>query len=236
MFSETVIKEALDHASEEAPRESCGLVVLEEGHQKYLRCTNASAVHGEFYITPDEYAEVEDHHEIVGVAHSHYACSPEPSMSDLAGCEMSGVPWLIVSHPIGTYKVIQPSGYVAPLKGRMFLHAVFDCYSIIRDYYKVTLGISLKDYPRQQAWWEKGDNLYEDNFRDAGFLPVQDGSLREHDILLMKCRSPVINHGAIYLGGNRILQHLSNRFSSEDVYGGYWQKITVKVVRHKDLV
>jgi cell wall-associated NlpC family hydrolase len=51
----------------------------------------------------------------------------------------------------------------------------------------------------------------------------------------MKCNSAVPNHAAIYLGNNTILHHLVDRLSSKDVYGGYWLKATVCVLRHKEL-
>ena len=73
------------------------------------------------------------------------------------------------------------------------------------------------------------------HFADAGFVMVPIESLRKHDVVLMKCRSTVINHAAVYIGDTRIIQHLVGRISGEDTYDGYWRKVTVAVIRHKDL-
>ena len=234
-FSPDVLDAVHEHAGEVAPMEACGLVVDDGNGQVYLRCANLAEEPGIFILSPDDFAAAEDCHNVVGVAHSHYAASPEPSPADLAGCESSGLPWLIVNYPVGDYHVIHPSGYVAPLKGRQFHHGVFDCYSIVRDYYRLELGIELKDYHRDVEWWLNGGDLYMQHFADAGFVMVPIESLRKHDVVLMKCRSTVINHAAVYIGDTRIIQHLVGRISGEDTYDGYWRKVTVAVIRHRDL-
>jgi cell wall-associated NlpC family hydrolase len=43
--------------------------------------------------------------------------------------------------------------------------------------------------------------------------------------------SKVPNHGAVYLGDGRIGHHQQNRLSSIDIYGGYYQKMTSKILR-----
>ena len=68
----------------------------------------------------------------------------------------------------------------------------------------------------------------------AGFTKVQD--LKEHDVILMALGSTIVNHAAVYIGDNKVLQHCTNRLSSRDVYGGYWQKNTHCVVRHRSLL
>lgn len=235
-FEQHIIDAALDHARETAPLECCGLVVNVDGRTSYWRCENLSERGDQFIMSPDDYALCEDYGEIVGVVHSHFGTPPTPSKADLVGCEKSGLPWLIVNQPVGNHVIVEPSGYVAPLKGREFVHGVFDCYSIIRDYYKQVLNIEIPDYDRAEEWWDKGYDLYSQNFENAGFVEVPRESTRLHDVILMQCRSPVVNHGAVYIGENKILQHLTNRISSEDVYGGYWYKSTAKVVRHRSLL
>lgn len=113
MFPQHIIKAALDHAKDEIPRESCGVIVELESRLVYQRCTNISESGDQFIIRPEDYAECEDLGPVCGIVHSHYGIPPEPSQADLVGCERSGIPWLIVNQPIGSYKVIQPTGYVA---------------------------------------------------------------------------------------------------------------------------
>lgn len=237
MFNEQIIKDAYLHAKTTAPKECCGLVILKDNVQVYKSCTNISTVVDQFIISPEDYAKCEDEGTVIAIVHSHYGTPPTPSQADLVGCERSKLPWLIINYPVGTYEVVKPTGYIAPLEGRPFLHSIFDCYSIIKDYYKQILNIDLPEFSRSEEWWLHGDNLYIDNFEKAGFIDIGDVSnIVEHDVIIMQCRSPVPNHAAIYLGNNIILQHLTNRLSGKDIYGGYWQKSTVKVVRYRGLI
>lgn len=231
MFPQYIINQALEHAAEEAPRECCGLVISKNRKMAYRPCKNISSTSEQFIMDPLDYARCEDEGRVVAIVHSHYGIPPEPSMADLRGCEQTNLPWLIVNQPAGTYKVVEPSGWKAPLEGRPFVHAVFDCYSIIKDYYKEVLNIEIPDFKREEEWWTKGYNLYMDNFEKAGFIKVD--NIEPHDVIIMQCGAKVPNHAAVYLGDTRILQHLTNRLSGIDIYGGYWQKSTVAVVRHK---
>jgi len=209
-----------------------------KGKLIYTPCRNVFAndpyKHDVFQIEEEDYAAVEDKGEIVAIVHSHVGEPPIPSMSDKVGIEAHGVPWLIVNHPVGNFTITEPSGYKAPPIGRPYVYGSLDCFSLCRDYYK-EIGIHFKDYARGERWWEKGENLYMDNFEEAGFFLIEQKDLREHDAILMMARSAVPNHAAIYLGNNLILQHCEGRLSSRDVYGGYWMKCATHFLRHRSL-
>lgn len=239
MNLETLVEAVRKHAKQEAPRECCGLAVIIKGKLRYRPCRNVSTHNDQFEIDPLEYAAIEDAGEVVGICHSHVFVAPEPSDADLAMCEHSDLPWLIVNHPLGTFKQIQPTGYEVPLVGRQYSHGVLDCYQIVVDHYRRNLNIELPHFRREDKWWERGENLYLENFAAAGFVKVGDGDhddIRPHDGLLMQVASDVPNHAAVYLGDGLILQHVYGRLSSRDVYGGYWRKNTTHVLRHKDLM
>jgi cell wall-associated NlpC family hydrolase len=126
-----------------------------------------------------------------------------------------------------------PEGYTAPLLGRMWCHGVLDCYSLIRDWYRLERGIVLPDFTRSDEWWLKNQNLYVDNFRAAGFTRIVDeDALQPGDVLLMQIMAPVPNHGAVYLGDGIILHHLHGRLSCREVWGGYYKKHTTHILRH----
>lgn len=231
MIPQSAINDAIAHAKECAPHESCGLIV----DNKYFRCTNIAIESEHFVLNPADLAKVEDSDEILAIVHSHVNLPPQPSQADLVGCERSGKPWLIVSVPNETYEVITPSGYTAPYIGREFVHGVCDCYTLVRDWYAREMGIVLNEYQRFNYWWDIGGNMYEDHLKTEGFVEVRD-ELRRGDGLLMMVRAPVINHSAIYLGDGRILHHVQDRLSRVDIYGGMWQKFTVKHVRHSSVL
>lgn len=221
---------ALAHAMSEIPRESCGLVIVRKGREVYRPCRNMAHGDDHFTLHPDDYAAAEAEGEVVGVVHSHVFIPPQPSQADLVGCERTGLEWHIVNVPTGAWHSFQPTGYTAPLVGRVFSHGVLDCYALIRDWYEQERGITLLDFERHDHWWQHGQNLYADNFRKAGFEPCEE--LHEGAVLLMQVGSPVPNHAGIYLGEDIILHHVQGRLSSRDVYGGYWRKCTTHILRH----
>ncbi|KVN92532.1 C40 family peptidase [Burkholderia ubonensis] len=235
------------HALAEYPRECCGLVVVVDGVEKYVPCRNAAATPSEhFVMSPSDYAAAEDLGEIVDVVHSHPGAPARPSMADKAMCEQSGIArWVIVSLGVqadGSVAVddwceFGPSGYVAPLVGREFAHGSLDCYSLIRDWYRIERSIELPDFERPDGWWDDGrSNLYLDNFSSAGFVDVgQDAELQPGDVLLMQIRSKngVPNHAGVYLGDGVLLHHMYGRLSGRTVWGGMWAHSLRTTLRYK---
>lgn len=218
------------------PNEACGLVIIERGHERFIPCRNISPFPRDtFELDPEDYARAEERGEIVEIFHSHCYGSPQPSEADKVACEATNLPWSIVSVPNGQWVRFEPNGYKAPLIGREWAHGLLDCYSLIRDFYRDQLSIFIPDFDREFEWWLKGQNLYLENFRIAGFKEVPLAEVKPNDVLLMQVCSPVINHGAIYLGNDKMLHHLHRRLSCRDVWGGYYRKHTVKVVRHESL-
>lgn len=229
-----IVDEIRAHAASCFPAESCGLVVIAHGKRTYRPCRNIAERNEHFVMHPEDFAAAEDAGTVEMVVHSHPNVVPQPSQADLVGCERSGVPWLIVNWPTGATYEFQPTGYKAPLIGRTFSHGVLDCLTLIQDYYRETLSIELPQYAREDLWWEKGQNLYLDLYKDCGFEMVDEP--RQHDVLLMQIGARVPNHGAIFLGDGTILHHLMHRLSSRDVYGGWYRKCTCNVLRHRSLV
>lgn len=221
---------ALAHAKREHPRESCGLVVaLAGGREAYWPCANLSQSAEHFVLSPEDYARAEDAGKIAAIVHSHPR-DAQPSQADLVACEATAMPWHIVTQD-GACVTFKPTGYRAPLLGREFVHGVLDCYSLVRDYYREVLGVTLPDHERRESWWKNGGNLYLDNYKADGWEEVDQPEL--HAMLLLQMVSEVPNHAAVFVADNQILHHVQGRISCRDVYGGYWRKHTVKVLRHK---
>jgi proteasome lid subunit RPN8/RPN11 len=226
------MQRALAHAQSEFPRESCGLLVVQKGRQRYVSCRNMAQGTDQFVIHPEDYANAQSLGEIIAVVHSHPKTSAEPSQADRVSCEATGFPWFIVSVPTGVWCEIKPSGYVAPLVGRQWCHGVLDCYSLVRDWFSQVRGVELADFVRHDQWWKHGQNLYLENFAAAGFVAIDAPQAKEGDCFLMQVGADVPNHAAVYLGDGHILHHVQGRLSSRDVYGGYWQKITTHCLRY----
>lgn len=229
-----LLPEIAAHAARDYPREACGLVVVVRGRARYLPCRNIAESHEHFVIDPADFAAAEDAGTVALVVHSHPDAAPEPSQADRVGCEQSGLPWLIIGWPSGAVMQCQPSGYEAPLIGRQFSHGLLDCWTLIRDYYRITLGVALPDYHRPDDWWINGQTLYLDHYAEAGFVPVAEPKI--HDMLLMQVAAPTPNHAAVWLGDGTILHHQMGRLSSRDVYGGWYRKITTHILRHRSQI
>ncbi|MGF6932986.1 proteasome lid subunit RPN8/RPN11 [Paraburkholderia sp. UCT70] len=235
------------HADAQAPRECCGLVVRkQDGVLQYMPCRNLAHDVDQFMIDPVDHAHAEDTGEIVAYAHSHVFTPPTPSDADRESMAHTGLPWIIVNHPVGSFTINEPEPYIAPFVGRAFVHGVHDCYGIVRDWYAQELDIALNDYPRRFGWWddEDGPDLYRENFAREGFVVVHQGpldavaigELREHDLLLMRIRARRDNHMAVYVGANVILHHLIDQLSRREVLQEFYQRRTTAVLRHRALL
>lgn len=219
------------HALADYPRESVGLVVSVRGKPIYVPCRNQSDEPDHFILHPEDYAAAEDQGDIVAVVHSHPDAVPEPSLHDIASHAASRMAWWIVGLKDGaaTWHEMPAAGEM-PLEGRVFVHGVIDCYTLVRDYYRQELGIVLPDFHRKDDWWHNGENLYVDNFAKTGFVPVE--SPQQGDLIVMAIGSPTPCHGAIWLEGDVVLHHLYGRLSCREVYGRAYRECTTHIMRY----
>lgn len=243
-MQETTKQDAIKHALSVFPMESCGLIAVVDGKEKYFpRINHAESKSEHFVISGPDWAEVEDMGEIVGIVHSHPNASSNPSQGDKVLCEATELPWYIISVGVDPdthephfhdMSAITPSGYEAPLIGRDFHHGSLDCFGLIRDYYQRVMGIKLTNYERTDGWWERGENLYMKNMEAEGFYEVKESEMRKGDMIVMQIRAKEPNHAGVYIGDGLFLHHLYGRLSSRDVYGGMWRDCTRAIFRHKD--
>ena len=233
-LSETLEAQILEHAQAEDPRECCGLIAVVKGRRRYFPCRNIATTPDEhFVLSGEDYARVEDQGEIVAVVHSHPATNPAPSQADRVACQKSGLPWVIVNPKTEAWGHCKPDGFELPYVGREFSFGIVDCYTLCRDWYGKEFGLQLSDYERRDLFWERGENLYVDNFHREGFRSIPFEELQYGDALLMQLGSKLPNHAAIYIDDQQILHHIQGRLSSRDVLGSYYVKNTAMVLRHE---
>ena len=221
-------EEALIHAKDQDPKESCGLLLNIRGKEKYFPCKNLSIADYQcFIIDPEDYIKADNTGEIIAVIHSHPITPPVASQSDKVACEQSNLAWHIVNPKTETWGYLEPTGYKAPLIGREWAWGVTDCWSLVVDWYKEEKGIELLDY-------ERPANL-EDFLADPVFdraLPVRgfklldpDEKLMNGDLLAMSILGKGLNHVGIFLDGD-VLHHLGDRLSCREPYDPWLLKCT----------
>lgn len=219
-------QQILEHARREAPWESCGLVIENNGVQHYQPCQNiAPRPEENFEIPVDEWLQAEQQGTITAVVHSHpggpaWLSEADRAIQSRTNCDW----WLVTGDSVRRYRNIMP------LLGRVFEHGVMDCYTLFRDAYHLA-GIELPDFERHNEWWLQEKELYLDNMADNGFFPVE--KTEPGDILLICLGSARANHAAVYCGNQTILHHVPQRLSRRDIYGGFWQQYTHSIWRHK---
>lgn len=234
MFGKEVETAAQDHAMEQWPKESCGVVV----GGKYIPVDNIAANPLENFQMPDDILVT---YEIQAIIHSHNSMSepgPDgrhrphhphyPTAEDMASQIETDVPWAIVSTDgASASSLLWWGDHVLdePLIGRQFVPGVTDCYALIRGYYWQTQNIYLPEFPRDSEWWGLGKNLFEDGFVMAGFKKIDASEVRDGDVVLMNLGTPVTCHGAIVLG-SLILHHLENRLSRREPLGPWRKRVT----------
>lgn len=219
MFGPVVEHAAKVHALTAYPRESCGVVV----GGSYVMCTNISDTpEKEFTIGEGPFEDLQ------GVIHSHTGpgAAAAPSKADMVSQEHSDVPWGIVATDgvnVSPMTYFGDSVPIVDLIGRNFIHGVYDCWGLVRDYYRLR-GKSIINFPRDDSWWTKGEDMLSiDNFTAAGFTVISKEELRKGDVVAGNIRHKTINHVGIYMGSGLIMHHLYNRLSRSEPMGP-WMK------------
>jgi cell wall-associated NlpC family hydrolase len=239
MFSREVLKAIETDALDRYPEESCGAVTPEG----YLPLENRAADRRHSFDCREACQQLQFDGALLAVVHSHPDGPAGPSSADMAQQLGMDVPWgLVATNGQGCTKPFFWGDGVAtpPLRGRTFRHGpsgsdgAGDCYALIRDYYRLERGVELPEFPRDDDWWlARRDNpdLYSQGFPKAGFRMIYADEVQPGDVFLAQIRSPVMNHGGIILGNERILHHLSGRLSGEAHYTS-WAKFINRWLRY----
>lgn len=225
---------ALNHAREDAPNESVGLLLNVKGKEVYFPCKNISNTSQQtFILDPNDYLKATKLGNILAVVHSHPTTALVFSESDKVNCEKHKLPWYIVDPRTAEWIYKEPDGYIPDLIGRQWIWGVTDCWSLVRDYYKKERGVILKDYDRSMSPEEFLENpLFESYAWRTGFRELRLGeNLQTGDVLLMSIIHPTLNHVAIYLG-DMVLHHLADRLSCREPYSLWLLKSTAKRYRY----
>ena len=219
------------------PEEACGLVVNDE----FVPCKNVHETPlTDFRIDGPELVAARSRGELQAVLHSHpysatqhHESPPEwPSTADMQCWLGDDVPWgIVATEGQGLTRMVWlDEANPEPLVGREFIHGINDCYSVVRDWFRIERGITLKNFPRGFGWWNTDQNLYAKNFAIAGFEEIPLEQIQIGDCLLMHIGSGVIRHAAVVTGHNEITHHMFHRLSGVDSLSK-WNRCIAKAVR-----
>lgn len=225
--------ELIAYSHEQSPKEACGFIA----NGRFVPCDNIhSSPLDHFAIKAEDYARA-DSLTIEAIFHSHAEFNSSFSPHDIASCKATNLPWVMYCLGGNSWHEMDPTGN-APYLERPWIYGMYDCYGLVRDYFRNEFGIMLADYERGEEFeWKSSEwRMFEKNFRQQGFCDA-DGPAQRGDVLLMQLQADFPNHvGIIHSPSQNIFyQHLLGRLSEANVYGGYWQKHTVRTLRHKEL-
>jgi len=242
--NKSVIEKIREIAAKEYPKEACGYVIAGKKRAEVVQCENISEEPTKFFrIARAETTRIADQGELLAVWHTHPEGNSEPSDADLASVEVMGIPWIIQglrraeneSFDFAPYTVTNPSGFQMPYTQRPYVPGIFDCWSLAVDYYERDMGIRLNRYPYTQDSGEPGYFLFPTQYEHEGLVKLQHGTEpKKGDIFFMQILGERPNHCAIYLGDDRIIQHMHGRLSNLDVFGSR-SKFVTHHLRHKSL-
>jgi proteasome lid subunit RPN8/RPN11 len=227
------------HALTNVPKECCGFILGAPPHfeePEIWPCDNLSNVpEKSFEISPQKHLMAINTGRLIAYYHSHPEGPAEFSESDKHHSEVVGLASFLYSLKEDKLSYYCPKSLETPLEGRNFTMHVHDCLTLVLDYYKVHLGIDLEYVEHTKDDLQAGFPLQDALLAQNGLRQVNER--RRHDIVVMALNDfGLPNHFAIYLGDGRILHQLMNRDSQKQVYGGFWRKNTILVLRHKNLV
>lgn len=123
---------------------------------------------------------------------------------------------------------------IDPLCGKSFDQARQNCYTLVRDFYRLNFAIELADYACPTDWWHAGLDIFRDLAWSEGMRLVDEPphAWRAGDVIVMAIGAAVGNHLAVLLPGNRIIHHMAGQLSGVTQYGGLFRNNTVAVYRH----
>jgi len=209
-FPNKLINDFIRYAKTIFPNEACGFFIDDEFIPQENRHPDKQ---NNFEIDSKQFILNEDKIQCIIHSHNNY---PHLSKNDMLQQIATDVPW-------GMVNLInnQPNEIVFwgndidnyPLKGRPFVHGVWDCYGLVRSYYKNVKGIIIKDFPREMNWWKKEPSMLENNFESAHFKRIDKSKVQEGDVVFMKI-GKVTCHAAIFLKNYTVLHHLVSKLSN----------------------
>lgn len=233
---ETKIK---DYCLLNKDEECCGVICDDNDSYVVVPISNCHPnKENEFRLSSEEYIRAEINiGNILFVYHSHIN-GKGISFVDKIKSNSYNIPFIVYDliNNKFDYYTPKPINYL----NRDFQIGIFDCFTLVRDYYKHELGINIKNYFRDEKWFDKNPEIFDKNIEREGFEIVHSGKLdgfelQIHDCILFELsKLKKSNHIGVYVGNNYFLHHpMKGKSILQKIDSYYGQKIRY-VIRHKD--
>jgi len=216
-FNKDLINKAKKHASEVFPEESCGFFVGNE----YIKMNNlAENKKTDFVIDTKEYIKYDKDIQCIIHSHNNYK---HASRKDMEQQIATARPWGIINVVNGSPKDVIFWGDQLERQdflGRPFHHGVYDCYSLVRDYYKVEKKIELREILRECFHWTE-DSMLDNLYSGLGFEKISREEVVPGDGIFFSMSSKWTDHCGILLDKGLVLHHCFNRLSTREPLVSY---------------
>ena len=116
------------------------------------------------------------------------------------------------------------------LVGLQWEYGKQDCYTLVRQYYEL-IGVKLPDFPRPEDLGTT-DSIFLRYAKSLEFRPVAFDDRQKSDLLVLRLGTRAPMHGAIYVGGDKILHQRVDSISAVEPLRQYYRKRIAAVFRH----
>ena len=189
MGVENLYDELITYCQIKAPEEACGFIYFDgvsyswEGVENIYEEDKSQF----FAISSEQTQKAYKSGKLYAVFHSHTQTKESFTPTDVEIQKKTGVPWVLFNiHGKPEAYWLKNEKKERPLYDRPYVWHVYDCYSFVKDFYEQEFGIVLNDYVREENFFDKGQELYLDNFEKEGFSEVALSEIKYGDLILFK--------------------------------------------------
>lgn len=219
----TQIKKDIIALAKENPNEEiCGLLYYTFHDLKLYKCNNIENNKTEdFQIDHKEYLDCLKLGTPCGIYHSH--CIPDTTaftQSDLDLAEEMALPIYVYGVKDEKFQGFIPKSYQLLLEGLPYIWGTFDCYEIIRIYFRQKYNIYMNDYDRDSSYIYDERDVITENFEKEGFIKIN-SPIKKDDVLVFSSTLARPQHFIIFLGNSRGLHHPLGKLSRIETIQDY---------------
>lgn len=221
--------------------ENCGLILYND---VIFPCKNESKTPKDsFIIYPADFDEAHKLGSIVGFYHNHPTGTDFSELDKLI-CEQTKLKCFLYNLSDDSLQICEPKNYEVPYINRPFLLGIFDCLTLVTDYYKREYNIEIlsENFEKYQEIinaertenkeYEPTQNIILECFQKNGFGLIN--NLEKGDVIISRIL-PMTGfiHCAIFMGAGNILHQPMSLFSKIEAYSDYYKNRTIFKLRHK---